>query len=235
MKLAIITGGTKGIGKALVHKFAEEGLAIFTCARNKEDLEALQKKIIQKYQIPLYYQAVDLAEKQEVKAFATYIKTFLSDNSIAVLINNAGVYLTGSLLEEDELNLERMWRVNVESIYHLTREIAPIMATQKNGHIFNICSIASQTAYENNGSYCATKFALYGMTKVLRQELKKDNVKVTAILPGATFTNSWDGVAVNPARLIKPSDVAEAVFAAYQLSPQALIEELTIRPQLGDL
>ena len=73
------------------------------------------------------------------------------------------------------------------------------------------------------------------MTKVLRQELKKDNVKVTAILTGATFTNSWDGVAVNPARLIKPSDVAEAVFAAYQLSPQALIEELTIRPQLGDL
>lgn len=233
MKLAIITGGTKGIGKAIVYKFASEGYAIATCARQERDLQALQTEITSLYQVPLYFQAVDLAQKEQVKAFGTFV---LSLNlPTEVLINNAGVYATGKLLEEKEDNFEQMWRVNVESIYHLTRQIAPAMVSRRQGHIFNICSIASNTIFENNGSYCATKFALYGMTKVLRQELKKEGVRVTAILPGATFTDSWAGSDVESTRLISPENVAEAIYAAYRLSPQALIEEMTIRPQLGDL
>ncbi len=233
MKLAIITGGTKGIGKALVYKFASQGFAIATCARGRQDLEALQTEIKAQYNVPVYFQAIDLAEKEQVKAFGAYIQNL--HLPAQVLINNAGIYSTGALLTEDAQNFETMWRVNVESIYHLTREIAPLMVARRQGHIFNICSIASNTAFINNGSYCTTKFALYGMTKVLRQELKSEGVKVTAVLPGATYTDSWSGSDINPERLIAPEDVAEAIYATYLLSPQAVVEEITIRPQLGDL
>ncbi len=232
-KLAIITGGTKGIGRAIVEKFAEAGFAIATCSRNNNELKKLQESIEKKYRVPLYYQTTDVSRELEVQSFTAYCLQ-LSHN-IEVLVNNAGIYFTGKLLGEQANNLELMWRTNVASAYNMTNAIAPVMVAQRCGHIFNICSIASQTAYLEHGFYCATKFALYGMTKVLREELKGDGVRVTAVLPGATFTDSWKGSNVNPERLVNPHDVAEAIYLAYQLSPQSVLEEITIRPQLGDL
>ena len=109
------------------------------------------------------------------------------------------------------------------------------MKSVKKGYIFNMCSIASLTAYANGGSYSISKFALYGMTKVLREELKKDNIKVTAVLPGATFTSSWAGVDLPEERFIKSEDVADLIWATYSLSDRTVVEDLLIRPQLGDL
>ena len=109
------------------------------------------------------------------------------------------------------------------------------MIQRREGHIFTMCSTASIMAYPNGGSYCIAKFALYGMTKVLREELKEHGLRVTAILPGATLTASWEGADLPAERFIRPDDVAEAVFGAWSLSPQAVIEELLIRPQLGDI
>jgi short-subunit dehydrogenase len=233
MNLAVITGGTKGIGKALVYKFAENGFAVATCARNEQALMSLKDEIEQQYNVPLHYHVADFAQKADVKAFSAYIQTL--NLPTEVLINNAGVYAKGALLTEDEAQFEKLWRVNVESVYILTQALAPAMVARRQGHILNICSIASNTIFEHTGSYCATKFALYGMTKVLRQELKDTGVKVTAILPGATYTDAWAGSEIDPKRLLRAEDVAEAVYVAYQLSPQALLEELTIRPPLGDL
>jgi short-subunit dehydrogenase len=109
------------------------------------------------------------------------------------------------------------------------------MMEAKKGHIFTICSTASIMAYPNGGSYCISKFALYGMTKVLREEMKPHNVKVTAVLPGATFTDSWKGVDLPEERFIDSMDIAESIWATYSLSPRAVVEEILIRPQLGDL
>ncbi|MBL7876963.1 MAG: SDR family NAD(P)-dependent oxidoreductase, partial [Cyclobacteriaceae bacterium] len=103
------------------------------------------------------------------------------------------------------------------------------------GHIFNICSIASIKAYPNGGSYAISKFALLGFSKVLREELKEHGIRVTAVLPGATKTASWAGSTLPDSRFIKPEDVAETIFSAYSLSPNAVVEELLIRPQLGDI
>jgi short-subunit dehydrogenase len=98
-----------------------------------------------------------------------------------------------------------------------------------------MCSTASITAYTNGGSYCVSKFALYGLSKVLREELKPHGVKVTAILPGATYTASWEGVDLPPERFMKAEDVASAISNAYGMSPGAVAEEILIRPQLGDI
>jgi short-subunit dehydrogenase len=109
------------------------------------------------------------------------------------------------------------------------------MMARRDGHIFNLCSTASIMAYTNGGSYCISKFALYGLTKVLRAELREHDVRVTAVLPGATLTASWEGVNLPPERFMKSEDVAESIWSAYALSKHSVVEEILIRPQLGDL
>lgn len=98
-----------------------------------------------------------------------------------------------------------------------------------------MCSIASKIAYPNGGSYSISKFALLGFSKVLREELKPTGIKVTSILPGATWSNSWAGVDLPEDRLMQAHDIAIPVWSALSMSPSAVVEEITIRPQLGDL
>jgi short-subunit dehydrogenase len=131
--------------------------------------------------------------------------------------------------------LETLMEVNLYSAYYLTRAVLPLMLPQRAGHIFNMCSIASIIAYPNGGSYTISKFALLGFSKSLREEMKPKGIKVTAILPGATWTDSWRGADFPENRLMQASDIAKAVWAAYQMSGAAVVEELVIRPQLGDL
>ena len=128
-----------------------------------------------------------------------------------------------------------MINIHVYSAYYLTRQLISNLLENKDGYIFNMCSIASIMAYPNGGSYSVAKFALYGMTKVLREEMKPHGIRVTAILPGATLTASWEGVDLPAERFMKPEDVAQAVYGAYTMSRQSVVEEIIIRPQLGDL
>ena len=125
--------------------------------------------------------------------------------------------------------------INFYSAYHLTRLLLPSMMKQKSGHIFNICSIASLHAYPNGGAYSISKFAIYGFSKNLREELKPHGIKVTHVLPGAALTDSWSASGVDPQRIMEAADIGKMVYAAAQLSPQACVEEIILRPQLGDL
>jgi short-subunit dehydrogenase len=128
-----------------------------------------------------------------------------------------------------------MISVNLYSAYHFTRTLLPVMMKAKQGHIFNMCSIASLNAYANGGSYSISKFALLGFSKNLREEMKPFGIKVTAVCPGATMSNSWDGVDIDPERIMEAKDIAEMIFAASKLSPMAVVEDIILRPQLGDL
>ena len=137
--------------------------------------------------------------------------------------------------EEPSGRLELMMETNLYSAYHLTRTIIPGMKEKGHGHVINICSVASQIAYPNGGSYSISKFALLGFGKVLREEVKSHGIKVTNILPGATWSDSWAGVDLPEDRLMKAQDIASTVWSVLQLSPSAVIEEVVVRPQLGDL
>jgi short-subunit dehydrogenase len=154
---------------------------------------------------------------------------------VDVLVNNAGNFLPGSVYKEEDGVLEEKMAVNLYSAYHLTRTLLPLMMEKKKGHIFNMCSIASLRAYQHGGSYSISKFALLGFSKNLREEMQQYGIKVTAVLPGAVYTDSWSGSNVSPQRIMKSEDVSALVYAASQLSPQAVVDEIVIRPQLGDL
>jgi len=125
--------------------------------------------------------------------------------------------------------------LNLFSAYHLTRALLPGMIERKKGHIFNMCSIAALKAYDNGGAYSISKWALTGFTKNLREEMKPHNIKVSMIHPGATYTPSWEQSGIDPKRFMTPDDVAQMVLTSCKLSDQACVEEIIIRPQLGDI
>ncbi|MEQ8242026.1 SDR family oxidoreductase [Fulvivirga sp.] len=232
-KLAVITGGTKGIGKALIEKFADQQFDIITCSRNEEDLKRLSDDVSSKFGVSIHTFKVDMSKKAEVQGFADDI--FKISSHVNVLINNAGLFIPGAAHEEEDGALEQMIDTNLYSAYHLTRGLIHGMKEKRAGHIFNMCSTASFVPYVNGGSYCISKFALLGMSKVLREEMKEHNVRVTSIMPGATLTASWEGVELPEERFMKPEDVADAVFNAYSMSDRTVIEEIVMRPQLGDI
>lgn len=230
----LVTGGTKGIGRAVIEQFAKEGFHIITCSRNEKDLKKLKLEIEQRYTFSkVFYQEADLSDRKSIKSFAAYVAGL--NQQVDVLVNNSGLFIPGKVTEEDDDALPFMINTNLYSAYYMTKAIVGDMIRRRSGHIFNLCSTASITPYINGGSYCISKYALYGMTKVLREETKEHNVRVTAILPGATLTASWEGVDLPPERFIKAEDVAMAIYNAYILSENSVVEELLIRPQLGDI
>jgi NADP-dependent 3-hydroxy acid dehydrogenase YdfG len=222
-KTIVVTGGTKGIGRAIVDKFAKEGFTVLICARTAED--SLPENV--------HFFKADMSKKSEVLAFADFVKATV--NQVDILVNNTGFFLPGQIHNEEEGTLEAMIETNLYSAYHLTRSLVGNMIERKEGYIFNICSTASITAYTNGGSYCISKFAMLGMSKVLREELKPHHVRVTSILPGATLTNSWAGVELPAERFMAPEDIAQVVWTAYSLPDSTVLEEILLRPMLGDL
>jgi short-subunit dehydrogenase len=233
-KTVVISGGSRGIGSSIVYKFAKKGYNIITCSRSKKNLDVLSKKVLDiNSKISLHCIDLDLSNKIDSLKFCDFVKS--KTKSIDILVNNVGTFMPGKIIDEDDGNLELLMNTNLYSNYVITRGLISIFLAQKKGHIFNICSIASKIAYDNGGSYSISKFAFYGMSKCLREELKEFNVKVTSILPGATRTDSWNGTSLNDDRFIKPDDVAESIYSTYKTSVGATIEEIIIRPQLGDI
>ncbi len=230
----VITGSTQGIGLAIAKAFAAEGANLALTARTGVHLQRTQEELAKRFpSSQILIHPSDMGLMEEVRSFAEKVKSTF--DQVDVLVNNAGLFLVGNMLEEPEENLSQMMAVNVLGPATLTRALMPWIKKSDKGHIFNICSVASQTYFPMSGSYSTTKYAFLGYTRALRQALKDKNIKVTAMLPGATLSRSWDGVEVDPQRLMQADDVAQAVVSAWKLPPTALVEELIMRPPLGDL
>ena len=229
----LITGASKGMGKSLAEKFAAGGFDLILCARNENELIGLSEALQNKFKIKSTIFVADLSKKTSCQEFGNWVH----DNNLIVdiLINNCGQFIPGSIFDEPDNILEQMMAVNVFSAYHLTRSLIKNMISRRSGHIFNICSIASLKAYANGGSYSISKYAMAGFSKNLREEMKAFNIKVTTVYPGAVFTNSWEGTGVEKERIMEVTDISNMIFAASQLSNQACVEEIIVRPQLGDL
>jgi len=229
-----ITGASKGFGKSLAVLYASRGHNIFICSRREKHLYDTVEELMNLFpDVTIKARPCDLSKKEEAEAFGEWLLNM--DMPIDILVNNAGSFVPGSVYNEPDGALEGMMAANLYSAYHLTRKLVPKMLTQKSGHIFNMCSIASLHAYANGGAYSISKFALAGFSKNLREELKPFNIKVTAVYPGAAYTDSWVGSGVSKERIMEAEDIAQMIYTASQLSPQACVEDIVLRPQLGDL
>jgi len=234
MKNAIITASTKGMGRAIAIAFAKEGVNLAICSRNGNDLVAFKEELAAiNPAIKVFTSVTDCSIKQQVLDFASAAESQLG--FISIIVNNAGVYEYASILDDKEETFEKHVNTNLMPAYELYRFFGKKMIATKEGHLFTICSVASLDPLPEAGTYSVTKYALLGLSKVMRKEMQEHGVKVTAIIPGSTLTNSWKGMTVDQNKMVLPEDVASAIINTYKMSPGANVDEIIIRPTYGQV
>jgi NAD(P)-dependent dehydrogenase (short-subunit alcohol dehydrogenase family) len=224
----LVTGGSKGIGLAIAERFLAEKFAVTVCARGTAALAELACR-----NLGMEAVVCDLTDEGEIDRLAEQVTR--RHGALDVLVNNSGEFLPGRIHDEPEGNLEAMLSANLLGAYRLTRRLLPGMIARRRGTIINVCSTASIMGYPNGGSYCIAKHGLHGFSRTLREELKPLGIRVVSLLPGATYTATWAGSDLPPDRFMPAEDVAEMAWAAYRLSPRSVVEEILMRPQLGDI
>lgn len=231
---AVVTGATKGIGKAISRRLAHAGYNLAVCSRKQADIDIFRDELLQiNAKISVAGIQADCADPQQVHRFADFVQQHFP--VVDVLINNVGTYIPATILDEEEETMRLQMQLNFNTAYHLCRVLGRKMRDNKKGHIINICSVAALKPVVSAGSYSVTKIALLGLTRTLREELMPHNVKVTAILPGSTLTDSWAGTDLPAERFVAADDVASAVLNALQASAGCNIDELVIRPVRGEI
>lgn len=232
--IVFITGASRGIGRAIAELYAANGHSLFLTSRNDIHLYKTMEELQTIYPgAAIRAKAFDLARKEAAREAGQWM--LKEAGAPDVLVNNAGMFEPGSVYNEPDGILENQLATNLYSAYHLTRTLLPEMMKRKTGHIFNMCSIASLHAYDNGGAYSISKFALHGFSKNLREEMKPYGIKVTSVFPGAVMTDSWGNFDNSSNRIMEAADVAKMVYGASQLSAGACVEDIVLRPQLGDL
>ncbi|MBC7614582.1 MAG: SDR family oxidoreductase [Pedobacter sp.] len=224
---AVITGASKGIGKAIALKLAQNGYNLAICARNESDLHVFVTEL-QIFAIKIIAVVVDCSKKEEVMSFFNRVKAEMQ--FVDVLVNNVGTFLPGNILDENDEIFEKQQQLNVNSAYYLSKNFGKMMREVKSGHIFNICSIASVQVVKDAGSYTVTKTAMLSLNNVLRKALAEYNVKVTAILPGSTLTASWEGTTIPAETFVQPEDIANSLYSILNLSSGVNVDELILTP-----
>jgi len=231
--IAVVTGASQGIGRAIAEAFAERGGArVALVARTEEKLEAVADRCRalggEALVVP-----TDVTDDAAVAEMAETVRS--EWDTPDVLVNNAGLFEYAPL---DELTLDgfrRQLDVNLTGTFAVTQAFLPAMREREDGHLFFMGSVASIMAYPGNAGYCAGKHGVRGLARVVREETKDEGLRVTTVLPGATYTSTWDGVDLPEDRFMPPEDVARAVVDAYHLSARTVLEELVLRPQEGDV
>jgi 3-oxoacyl-[acyl-carrier protein] reductase len=228
---AIVTGASKGIGHAIACALAREGFDLAITARDKKNLQEIRHNLSTVFPgTEIVAHSSDVSDKASLQGFIETIRSAWGDTAPEVLVHNAGLYLPARMMEESGEALEKMMATNLFAAYYLSKAFVPAMKKNGRGHIFTICSSAATSPADGIGSYSVSKYALYGFTKNLREELKEFNIKVTAILPGSTYTHSWAGTDIPAEKFIQPQDIASAILSAFNMSGSAVADEIVINP-----
>ena len=236
-KTIMITGATAGFGKAIATRFAKNGYNIIITGRRKERLIELEKELLSYGKIKVLSLNFDVRNKDEVASFIGNLPA--EWKAIDILVNNAGLAVGLGHIDTGNIDdWDRMIDTNVKGLLYVTRAVAPLMVARNTGHIFNIGSIAGKEAYENGNVYCASKFAVDALSKSMRIDLLKNNIKVTHIAPGMAETEfsivrfKGDKTKADAAyKGFKPltaEDIADTIYYCATLPPHVCINDLTI-------
>jgi NAD(P)-dependent dehydrogenase (short-subunit alcohol dehydrogenase family) len=226
-KVALVTGATKGIGKAIAIGLSQMNYQLVLVGRDKTDLEKVSEIIGQNSNfVPLLFQ-MDITDSAAIKTMVEKVKSDLG--KIDVLVNNAGVYFDGTT-ETSEADFKLMLDTNLTAQFMMLQEVVPIMKTQKSGYIFNVASRAGKIGFAGSGSYCASKFALVGLSESLYRELVPLGIGVTALCPGWVNTKMAfeAGTTLEEAQMIQPEDLFKTIRWLLSLSPGACVKEVVL-------
>lgn len=232
--VVLITGASQGIGEAIATVFAREvrGVRLALVARSEAKLVRVAKACA-KLGADAAAFVCDVTDPAAVDDLARAVaKRF---GAVDVLINNAGGFVPKRFVETSIEDLDAMIAANLRSAFLVSRAFVPAMIERGSGDVFFMSSIAGLAAYPNSAAYCAAKFGVTGLAKVLRAETKASGVRVCCVHPGATWSPSWEGAGVDPQRMMPAEDVAQLFFDVYRLSRRTDVEEIVLRPRLGDV
>ncbi len=227
-----ITGSGQGIGKAIAMNLAKNGARVVMTSRSLEKLAETAKEI-QDAGGEVLALPGDVRDVAQIESIVNQVES--EWGGIDVLINNAGVGIFKKITKLEESDWNDMMDANAKSAFLCSRAVLPGMMDRQRGHIVNIVSVAARKAFPNNAGYSASKYAMLGFTDVLRLEARDHGIKVTAVLPGATDTPLWGDANIDHSKMMQPKAVAESIVGLLGNTSNAMIEELVIRPQGGDL
>ncbi|MBK6877258.1 MAG: SDR family oxidoreductase [Ignavibacteria bacterium] len=233
-KIIWVTGASTGIGKAIVEKFSTEGCTVVITARSKSRLDDIVKEIRLTGREAMAY-VCDVSSERSVIHTAKKIQE--KYGTIDVLINNAGSTVFKSFLDTETKDYDNVIDTNLKGPFLCMKAVLPQMIRKKTGSIINILSVAANTTFENSSVYSASKAGMQAMASCIRKEVRKHNIKICNIYPGAVETDMWDIKARQQFRnrMMTPADIGDIAFDVYNKPERLMVEDLVVRPVKGDL
>jgi NAD(P)-dependent dehydrogenase (short-subunit alcohol dehydrogenase family) len=225
--VALVTGGSRGIGRAIGLRLAELGADVAICARDAAALEAVGAEL-KKCGRRVFALVADVTRSADVENLVT--KTEAALGAVTILVNNAGIGVFGPAHEKTEADWDRVLNTNLKSIFLVSKAVAPAMIQRKQGDIVNISSLAGVNAFKGGGIYCASKWGVQGLSACMAEDLREHGIRVSTICPGSVATAFSGSGPKNVAKVLSAEDVAHAVEMLVTQSSKSFISEVQIRP-----
>lgn len=225
--VAVVTGASRGIGLAIAEKLGSMGARLALCARDAAKLKKAEERL-RSAGIETLSLSADVRRQSEIDSLLQETRSTLGP--IDVLVNNAGIATFGPFHEQQETDWDDILDTNLKAVFLLSRAVAPEMIRRRSGHIINIASLAGKNAFAGGGVYCASKWGLLGLTQCMAEDLRGYGIRVSAVCPGTVATDFSPHVGKDPAKMLRPEDVAHAVATLVTQAPQSFISEILLRP-----
>ena len=225
--VALVTGGSRGIGHAIALRLAGLGGSVAICSRNADTLAAAAAEL-RKSGVSVFSQIADVSRCADVASVVE--KTEAALGPISILVNNAGIGLFGPAHEKTEADWDRVLATNLKSVFLVSRAVIPSMIRRGSGDIINISSLAGRNAFAGGGIYCAAKWGLQGLSACMAEDLRDHGIRVSVICPGSVATDFSSRPAKDPSRALVPDDVAHAVEMLVTQRAGSFVSEIQLRP-----
>jgi 3-oxoacyl-[acyl-carrier protein] reductase len=225
--VALVTGGSRGIGRAIAHRLALLGAFVSICGRDRAALEESARELA-KIGVPVHTQIADVTKPANVTDLVAATESTLGP--ITILVNNAGIGLFGPTHEKTEADWDRVLDTNLKSVFLVSRAVAPCMIRRGSGDIINISSLAGKNTFAGGGIYCASKWGVLGLSRCMAEDLREHGIRVSVICPGSVATDFSGRSPKDSSKVLGPEDVAHAVEAIVTQGPRSFLSEIQLRP-----
>src|SRR5882757_874023 len=226
-KVALVTGGTRGIGRAIAIKLASIGSAVAICGRDEAKLAVTEREILALGVRTIAVRA-DVTQQNDVTKLVEKVESTLGP--ISILVNNAGMGSFGPVHEKTEAEWDELMNTNVKSVFLVSRAAIPGMIERGGGDIINISSLAGKSVFAGGGIYCASKWAVQGLSGCMAEELREHGIRVSTVCPGSVATEFAGRGPKDATKVLRPEDVAHAVAMIATQGPQSFVSEVHVRP-----
>ena len=225
-RVALVTGGSRGIGRAIALELARLGAAVAICGRDHKALEATAGKL-RRLTARVFAQTADVTRSADVSGLVSRVEAELGP--VSILVNNAGVGLFGPIQDKSEADWDLVLNTNLKSIFLISQAVIPAMIRQGFGDIVNISSLAGKNSFAGGGIYCASKWGVLGLSGCMAEDLREHDIRVSVICPGSVATEFGRG-GKDSSKALLPEDVAEAVALVLRQRRQSFVSEVDLRP-----